>query len=41
MFASSLPTAYLANADGTIIRREWLIQGEKLEKVLEDFFARK
>jgi len=39
IFVKALPTSYLVSADGTIIARDWQIEGEKLEQVLEKFFA--
>lgn len=41
LFAVGLPVEYLVSADGTIVARDWQIEGEKLQQKLEEFFAQK
>jgi len=39
LFVWGLPTAYLVSADGTILARDWEMEGEKLEQHVEKFFG--
>lgn len=38
LFVWGLPTAYLVGSDGTILARDWQLEGEALELRIEAFF---